>query len=99
MSIVRVDVRPEARLDLAEAVVWYAERDVERAVRFVKAFDDRLERIRRFPKSGEPFERGTRRLLLTGWPYQIIYRTVEDYFEVVAVSNTDRDQSYWKDRL
>ena len=29
----------------------------------------------------------------------MIYRTVEDYFEVVAVSNTNRDQSYWRDRL
>lgn len=99
MSTVRVDFRPEARLDLEEAVSWYAERGVERAVRFVRAFNDRLERLRRFPKSGEPFERGTRRLLLNGWPYQIIYRTIDDHFEVLAVANTNRDQSYWKERL
>ena len=98
MSTVRVDLRPEARLDLAEAVVWYAQRDVERALRFVRAFDDRIERLRNFPKSGEPFQHGTRRLLVTGWPYQIVYRTVDDYFEVLAVANTNRDQSYWKDR-
>ncbi len=99
MGAARIELRSEARAELVTAALWFAERDLDTAIRFMRAIDERLDRLREFPKSGEPFLNGTRRIQIRGWPYQIIYRTVEDYFEVLAVSNVNRDQSYWRERL
>ena len=36
---------------------------------------------------------------LDRFPYIIVYRTLDDYIQVVAVAHTQRRPDYWRDRL
>lgn len=87
---------PEARADLLEAKAFYG----AAAPRLRRAFAAEvrwvLVRLTRHPRSGAPYEEGTRRVLLAGFPYSIIY---EPATEIVAVIHPRRGPGIWHDRL
>jgi hypothetical protein len=53
--------------------------------------------IRETPTVWPLFEAGPRRYILSGFPYRIIYREVDDSLQLVAVANHKRP-GYWHSR-
>jgi len=84
---------------LAEAestAAWYLADATER---IALAFSLELERsnrlIRQFPRIGTPSVRATRRLLLQGFPFAVIYEPRADEIVIVAVAHERLRPGYW----
>ena len=95
MSGARVELLPEAQLEVEEAIDWYLARSVRAAEALLREFDRGFARIRRNPSSCPPFEAGTRRYILAKYPYSIIFRQSRENFEIVAIAHHKRRPRYW----
>jgi plasmid stabilization system protein ParE len=89
----------EEALEEAEAAArWYGERSVRAAVAFSSEIDAAESAILRLPDAWPPFDHGTRRYLLQGFPFSIVYRVEARRVVIVAVAHARRRPGYWKSR-
>jgi plasmid stabilization system protein ParE len=58
-----------------------------------------MERIGENPEGGSPFAQLTaRRVLVPGFPYQIVYRLDSDDIRVIAIAHLRRRPGFWRHR-
>ncbi|OIO92438.1 MAG: hypothetical protein AUJ92_14165 [Armatimonadetes bacterium CG2_30_59_28] len=98
MGLAELELHPEAVAEAKATREWYAERSPRAAARFVIELDGALGRIREFPDLWPSYLHGTRRCLLHHFPYQIVYRQLDDVIQVVAVAHCRRRPGYWRHR-
>ncbi|MGH7823986.1 MAG: type II toxin-antitoxin system RelE/ParE family toxin [Candidatus Binatia bacterium] len=89
---------PEARAEMREAVEFYEARLDGLGLRFLSAIEPTVERISDHPEAGAPLGAEFRKRIVSGFPYNIIYRVWEDYIYLVAVAHQHRRPGYWRDR-
>ena len=87
-----------ARQEVREAFDWYLDRSPRAAQRFLAELDRAIGLIRETPNVWPAFENDTRRYVLQGFPYSIIYRQLADALQVVAVAHHKRRPGYWHSR-
>ncbi|HET9766744.1 MAG TPA: type II toxin-antitoxin system RelE/ParE family toxin [Thermoanaerobaculia bacterium] len=87
-----------AQAEVREAFEWYCERSPRAAERFLTELDRATLLIRETPTVWPLFESGTRRYVLHGFPYSVIYRELADHIQVVAVAHGKRKPGYWRSR-
>ena len=87
-----------ASAELAEAVRWYEERRPGLGGRFFDAVNHAVELIEAHPEIGvaRTGRLPNRQLVVTGFPYKVVYRIRETDLYVVAVAHTSRRPNYWK---
>lgn len=90
---------PEALIEYAEAVQYYAERRVEVAQAFINAVEDAINRIRESPSRWKAIDEDIRRCSTRKFPYGVLYTLEEDYILILAVMHCSREPGYWKNRL
>ena len=97
MKVLRLD--SAARAELLHEVKYYevAKRGLGR--RFYESVQEGFTRVRMHPKSGSPFEAGTRQVRVNGFPFSLIYMEEEKGIVIFAVSHDKRAPGYWLDRL
>jgi toxin ParE1/3/4 len=89
----------EAAADYDCAFEWYLERSANAAIRFDEAVVQGLTDIARGPQRWPRGSYGTRRFLLRGFPYLLIYREASvEVIRILAVAHTSRRPEYWKQR-
>jgi plasmid stabilization system protein ParE len=93
-----VEFHPEARAEALESEAWHSERDPSVAVAFAAELERAVEAIAETPLAWPPHRSGTRRRLLRKFPYAVVYRTLTDRVQVVAVAHQRRRPGYWRDR-
>ena len=85
--------------DVRTARRWYLrERGRRPAEDFGRAYRETRAQIRRWPRSGQEVDSGIRRMLVEGFPYEVIYRVRGNFAEIVAVAHSSRQPGYWRDR-
>lgn len=89
---------PDAVDEAQAARIWYAERSQSAGNSFLAELDRGIESVSESPDRWPLFVRGTRRYLFRRFPFQIIYRVMNDRIEVVAVAHGRRKPGYWKTR-
>ncbi|HEY5626897.1 MAG TPA: type II toxin-antitoxin system RelE/ParE family toxin [Nitrospira sp.] len=89
---------PDAVDEAHAARMWYAERSQSAADSFLAELDLGIEFIADAPERWPLFVNGTRRYLFHRFPFQIVYRVMNDRVEVVAVAHGRRRPGYWKKR-
>ena len=90
--------RPAAE-ELAAAVGWYEDRRAGLGAEFFDAIVRTLDRIAELPEAGAPFsDLNARRMLVTGFPYQIVYRIDSDGIRVIALAHLKRRPGFWRHR-
>ncbi|MCX6546000.1 MAG: type II toxin-antitoxin system RelE/ParE family toxin [Acidobacteria bacterium] len=91
---------PAAR-ELAEAVSWYESRHRGLGVELLEEVAKTIQRLDAAPESGESMssDQKTRRLLVSRFPYQVIYRLRSHDTVIVALAHAKRRPGYWKSRL
>lgn len=87
-----------ARLEFLAAVVYYNEAEPGLGERFTAAVEDAAVRAAGFPLSGSPSRAKTRRMIVKGFPFSLVYRPESDEIVVFAVAHHARHPFYWQSR-
>lgn len=95
----RVRYTSAAIVDRADAVKFYRRQGASVAEAFTRDLRHTVSLLSERPLLGTPYDGGTRRKLLTRFPYPVIYHVQEDVIRIFAVKHDRRDPEYWKDRL
>ena len=89
---------PAAELELDEAARWYDERREGLGLEFLTVVREKVLTLMEAPDRWQ-LVNGTRRALLEGSPYAVVYREVsDDVIEIVAVAHLRRRPKYWAKR-
>jgi len=89
-----------ASVELAGAVRWYESKRNGLGDDFLAEVARTIDRLALNPEAGNPIssDQKTRRLLVSRFPYQIVYRMRPDEVVIVAVAHLKRKPGYWKHR-
>jgi len=86
--------------ELAAAVRWYETQRPGLGVDFFDAVVEALDRIAAHPEAGATAF-GTinaRRMLVAGFPYQVVYRLGTEDIRVIAFAHLKRRPGFWRQR-
>lgn len=89
---------PEAEAEVVENERWYAQRSPSTAAAFVAELDRALGLIAGAPETWPRYRRATRRFVLRGFPFSVVYLVHDDSVYVVAVAHAKRRPEYWRRR-
>lgn len=93
----RVILLPEARRDLGAIQRYIAEENPPASERTGERIAQAIERLAKFPEMGRPGRvAGTRELVVSGTPYILPYRVINDRVEILAVYHGAQK---WPDEL
>jgi toxin ParE1/3/4 len=100
VPIKEVTLHDEAAGDYDAAFEWYLEQSPDAAFRFDEAVERAITQIAEAPQRWVPGAYGTRRFLIRGFPYLLIYRELNaEVIQILAVAHTSRRPDYWKERV
>lgn len=100
MPIRRVTLHDEAAADYDAAFDWYAQRSQDAALKFDAEVEHAIGEIVRAPDRWARGLSSTRRYLLRGFPFLLIYRERSgDLVEILAIAHTSRRPGYWKEQV
>jgi len=92
-------VRPQARLELAEATDWYDEQHRGLGDEFLHAFKTTTDSIMRNPFQYQIVHGQARRARLGKFPYGLIYLVSSSEIVIVSCTHDRRDPKRWQRRL
>jgi toxin ParE1/3/4 len=98
-AVVRVAFHPAAAEEFLAAVEYYRAALPELGQRFSQAVRHATELAAERPEAGS--SRGAsdvRRLVVVGFPYDLVYWRRADVLEVIALAHHRRRPNYWRDR-
>ena len=86
--------------EFADAVRWYEARRATLGGEFFDAVAAALTIIETNPEIGKAISTDghTRRVLVAGFPYQVVYRLRPTAIVIVAIAHLKRRPGYWKNR-
>jgi plasmid stabilization system protein ParE len=93
-----VRFHPEARHELRSAARFYESQVQNLGREFVQEVRVVLTRIAEWPASGSPHEDDVRRVVLARFPFTVVYETLPDRIEVIAVMHQRQLPGYWRGR-
>jgi plasmid stabilization system protein ParE len=94
----RLEFRPDAFADVAEAFSWYKDRDPDLGTVFENELDRTLKLIVLMPSAGRMVYRTLRRALVHRFPFAFYYVLSGESIEVRAVLHTSRHPQTWRRR-
>lgn len=86
--------------ELKAAVRWYESQRLGLGSDFFESVVDTLKRIETYPEAGSSAfgDPDIRRVVVTGFPYQVIYRFRPNELIILAFAHLKRRPGFWKDR-
>ena len=94
----KVSFHPLAQEEVDAAQGWYEARSRLAAAGFIYELSRAVRRIAEAPHRYPIARRGTRRILLERFPFNIVYRATDTEIVVVAVAHQKRRPHYWAGR-
>ncbi len=94
----RLVVRPEARLDIREAAIWYDDQSPGWGDRFLEDLDALFERILEAPLQFPEIDPPVRCALPRRFPYKVYFRLDSTTARVLAVMHQSRHPDAWRNR-
>jgi plasmid stabilization system protein ParE len=88
-----------AQEELLEAISYYSAINAELGVRFEEAVAIAVRSAVAHPERGAPRSKNTRRWLVKGFPFGVIYRENVREVLVVALAHQRKQPEYWLRRL
>jgi plasmid stabilization system protein ParE len=90
---------PAAEAEFLQAVDHYEGELPGLGADLILEIEAASRRIVSFPQHGRPYLAGTRRVLLRGFPFSLVYLSDPGESVVVAVAHHRRRPGYWLDRV
>jgi toxin ParE1/3/4 len=94
----RLELRPEAFADIAEAFSWYESRRAGLGAEFDEELDRTFRLIVAMPAAGLVVHRTLRRALVRRFPFAVYYVLGADLIEVRGVLHSSRHPRTWRRR-
>jgi len=94
----QVEFHEAATVEFEAAFEWYFERSERAALRFAREVDRAIALIGNAPGRFPAGISGTRKFLLQGFPFAIVYRELPAAIQVLAVAHGRKRPNYWKAR-
>lgn len=94
----RLEIRPQARVDIEAAYAWYEQQRPHLGEEFVRAVDATLAAIRAHSKMYAHVHGETRRATVQGYPYGVFYLAEPGAVVVLAVTHHKRHPRRWRAR-
>jgi len=88
-----------ANIELIEAVKFYDHQLPGLGFRFYQETKASIERLKFMPKAWPKAGERTRRCLLKGFPYALLYVVETDEILITAVAHLHRDPEHYRDRI
>lgn len=88
-----------ANLELDEAVMYYDHQLPGLGFRFFQEVSAAIERIRLMPEAWTKVGELTRRCMLKGFPYALLYVIEADEILITALAHLHRDAEHYEDRI
>jgi toxin ParE1/3/4 len=88
----------DARIEFLAEVVYYTEIERGLGLRFASAVEEAAARAVTFPRSGSPSRAKTRKIIVRGFPYSVVYRVEEGEIVIYALAHHSRRPHYWQSR-
>ena len=88
-------IKPEAELDIAETMRWYAEKQEELGLRFVADLDEKIAKVQANPLHYQIRYKSVRMAFLDIFQDAIHFTVEENTVYVHAVLGTSRDPQLW----
>ena len=89
---------PDAEAELADAADYYEARRPGLGKAFAGEVTRTISLIREHPDAGSPVGPSRRRMLVSRFPYAIVYRRDSNSVVIVAVAHQSRRPGYWRGR-
>jgi len=94
----RIEFSPEAREEFEDGEAYYARQVPGLGAHFRTEVRQALLRMRRWPLAA-PVERGDiRRMILSRFPYKLLYSVEPNCLFIIAVAHMHRAPDYWIDQ-
>lgn len=90
---------PDAEAELLKEVAYFSAAGTGLGVKFQRAMESAVNMAVANPTGGAPSTGGTRRRLVKGFPFSVVYRASETEILVVAVVHHRRRPGYWVSRI
>jgi len=95
----RLQIRPEAEADLAEAFQWYERERPGLGAEFIEAIEAVVQSIESSPLRFPVLHLAARRALAQRFPYAVFFVAEGEVVTVLAIIHQARDPERWKGRL
>jgi plasmid stabilization system protein ParE len=94
-----VEFHPDAQNEFISAAQFYERQTEGLSLDFIATAQRAYEGLPEFPRSGAPFGRRLRRLLVPKFPCGLVYRVEPNRIYIIAVMHLHRRPRYWRSRL
>jgi plasmid stabilization system protein ParE len=94
----KLEFRPEAFADIAEAFSWYEGQRPGLGSDFERAIERTTQLLTERPEAGPVVRGPLRRALVYRFPFAVYYTLTESVLEIRGVLHTSRDPSTWQHR-
>lgn len=91
-------ILPLAKLDIHEASIWYADKNIELEKRFIASVKEMAIIIKKNPFLFEVRYDDVRTALLKTFPYLIHFTVYSDIIVIKAIYHTSRNSKIWNSR-
>ena len=88
-----------ANLELDQAIRYYDHQLPGLGFRFFREVEAAVDRIRAIPEAWTIVGKHTRRCIVKGFPYALLYAVNADEILITAVAHFHRDPEHYKDRI
>lgn len=92
------EFHPAARDELGATVDYYEDALQGLGAQFRDAVKAAMERVDTYPRSGRSTSGGFKRALVSGFPYDLVYRIRDDVLDILAIAHHRRRPGYWRNR-
>jgi toxin ParE1/3/4 len=91
-------LHPQAQEELEQTVLFYKQQRAGLEKRFIEAVEDAINRACRNPLLYRKIDGNVRKCRLLHFPYAIIFRTITEGIEIIAVMHLRKEPNYWQSR-
>jgi plasmid stabilization system protein ParE len=88
-----------AEEEMTEAALFYRTASARLGTDFLDDVQRAIDRLRKYPHSGESIASALRRTLLHRFPFSVIYAVEEDAIVIIAIAHHGRRPGYWQSRV
>lgn len=95
----KVRLLAPANIDLEEAIYYYDHQLPGLGFRFFQEVNAAIERVKFLPLAWAKTGKRTRRCLVNGFPYAVMYVKDSDEIVITAIAHLHRNPDRYKDRI